>query len=314
MTETPTSSKRLRPIAAGLLMTGALALAGTAAGAAEPAPAAAVQLAKVCATADDGQPGWTAPAPPARVHGETWYVGTCGITALLITSEKGHVLVDGGPAEAAPLIAANIGKLGFRLTDVRWIVSSHEHWDHVGALAELKAMTGAKIAAVPVAAQALTAGKSHAEDPQGASAKDFAPVTVDRVLRDGETLDAGPPRLTAHITPAHAPGSASWTWRSCVGDDCRTIAYADSATIISDEGYRFSDHADRTAAARDGLAKIGALPCDILITPHPGASDLFARLTGGKPLVDREACRAYVAKAEARFAQRLADEAKVPVQ
>lgn len=294
----------------GLGFAGVLALASAPpAHARETAADDSDRLAAHCARAGDGRESWSAPAPPARLYGNTYYVGTCGITVLLVTSPRGHVLLDGGPAAAAPLVAANITKLGFRLKDVRWIVSSHEHWDHVGALAELKRLTGAKVAAVPLAAPVLTSGKANADDPQHATADDFAPVRVDRILAGGEELVVGPLRLTAHVTPAHAPGSASWSWTSCAGKACRAIAYADSATIISADGYRFTEHPDRVAAARAGLAAIAALPCDILVTPHPGASDLFTRLAGGAPLIDDQACRAYAQRAGERFAQRLADEA-----
>lgn len=247
-------------------------------------------------------------APPARIHGGTFYVGTCGISAVLVTSDQGHVLIDGGVAEAAPLVAANIVKLDFKLADVRWIVSSHEHWDHVAALAELQRLTGARVAALPIAAEVLSSGKAHADDPQRTIADDFPPVSVDRVLSDGEVIEVGAIRMTAHATPAHAPGSASWTWQSCAGSDCRTIAYADSATIISSDDYRFSDHPARIAEARKGLALIGALPCDVLVTPHPEASNLFPRMEGKAALIDAEACRTYADAAQTRFASRLADE------
>lgn len=266
-------------------------------------------LAQSCGDKGDSPEGWATAAPPASIFGDTWYVGTCGIAAVLVTSDAGHILLDGGVAEAAPLVAANIEKLGFKLSDVQWIVSSHEHWDHVAALAELKRLTGAKVAALPIAAQVLTSGKAHADDPQREIAQDFAPVQVDRVLRYGEAIAVGALQITAHATPAHAPGSASWTWRSCAGGDCRTIAYADSATLISSDSYRFSDHPKRIAEAREGLARIKALPCDILVTPHPGASNLFARMAGNAPLIDADACKAYADGAETRFAARLAQEA-----
>ena len=274
----------------------------------EPAPPPAADLAKACA-GQEGRQGWAAAAPPAHVFGNTWYVGTCGITALLVTSDRGHVLVDGGVPSAAPLVAANIEKLGFRLRDVRWIVSSHEHDDHAGALAELRRLTGAKVAAVETAAPVLATGKPRDDDPQRAVASDFAPVTVDRVLRGGEELEAGSLRLTAYATPAHSPGSTSWTWRSCAKAECRTVTYADSATVISADDYRFTDHPERIAAVRQGLARIKSLPCDIMINPHPEAGDLFARLSGGQPLGDPQACRRYGEQAEARFADRLAKEA-----
>jgi metallo-beta-lactamase class B len=260
------------------------------------------------ATACHGRDGYTDAAPPTRIFGDTWYVGTCGISAILITSDQGHVLIDGGPAAAAPLVAANIEKLGFHLRDVRWIVSSHEHDDHVGALAELKRLTGAKFAALDSVAPQLAAGKVREDDPQHAIANAFPPVAVDRILNDREDFRFGPLQLSVRSTPAHTAGSASWTWQSCDVTRCRTIAYADSATVISADDYRFTDHPDRVAAVRTGLARIGELPCDILITPHPGASDLLDRLSARKPLSDPEACRRYAAAAGERFAARLAKE------
>ncbi len=265
-------------------------------------------VAASCNGLPEGAQSWAAAAPPTHIHGQTYYVGTCGITALLITSDEGHILLDGGPEEAAPLILANIGELGFKPGDIRWIVSSHEHWDHVGSFAGLKRLTGAKVAALPAAAEVLRSGKPHPDDPQHAIAEPITPVKVDRVLANGEVLELDNIRLTVHATPAHAPGSTSWTWQSCSGSDCKTIAYADSATIISDDAYRFSDNPNRVSEAREGLARISALPCDILITPHPGASNLFQRIVGNADLIDAQACRTYSKVAESRFAVRLAKE------
>ena len=141
-----------------------------------------------------------------------------------------------------------------------------------------------------------------------AIAKPFAPIAVDRRLRDGEELHVGDLRITVHATPAHSAGSASWTWRSCVKGRCRPTTYADSATVISADDYRFRDHPDRVAAARRGLAKIGALPCGILMTPHPSASNLFERIAGREPLIDAKACAAYADGATKRMDARLASE------
>ncbi|MFT4025839.1 MAG: subclass B3 metallo-beta-lactamase [Novosphingobium sp.] len=260
------------------------------------------------ATACHGRNGYADAAPPTRVFGDTWYVGTCGITALLVTSDQGHVLIDGGPAAAAPLVAANIEKLGFKLKDVKWIVSSHEHDDHVGALAELKRLTGAKIAALDSVAPQLAAGKPRNDDPQSAIANPFPPIMVDRVLFDRDDLRVGPLVLSVRSTPAHSAGSASWTWQSCDVTRCARMTYADSATVISADGFRFSDDGDRVRAIREGLKRIGELPCGILITPHPGASNLFARMAAKAPLEDAAACAAYGKAAEERFAERLAKE------
>ncbi len=263
------------------------------------------------ATACKGRDGWADAAPPAHLFGNTWYVGTCGITAILITGNQGHVLIDGGVPEAAPLVLANIKAAGFKPKDVRWILSTHEHFDHAGALAAIQRATGARVAALPASAEVLESGKADAADPQFGQLDAFPAVHVDKRLTDGERVTLGNITLTAHATPSHAAGSTSWTWRSC--DDagkCLNIAYADSVSAISVKSYRFTDHPDRIAAVRQGYARIAALPCDLLISPHPGASDLFARLAGTSPLVDPTACRAYAAAATTRFDQRLSDEGK----
>lgn len=259
-------------------------------------------------TACQGKDGWSDPAPPARVFGNVYHVGTCGITALLVASDEGHVLIDTGPANAAPQIAANITALGFKLGDVKWIVSSHEHHDHVGGVAELKRLTGAQLASSTLARSALESGKTDWRDPQAGSIEGFPGTKVDRVLKDGEHLILGPIDLTIHTTPGHAPGSTTWSWRSCEGRDCRSIVYADSTSAVSGDHYRFSRQPVYVSAFRRSLDKIAALDCDILITPHPGASAFHERLAGTKPLVDPQACRRYAATAGQALEKRLAEE------
>ncbi len=270
-----------------------------------PRPGASRNIAAACA----GRDGWADPAPPARVFGATYFVGTCGITALLVETPMGLVLVDGGVPEAAPLVLANIRKLGFSPRQVRWIVSSHEHFDHVGALAAIQHATGAEVVAGTWQAALLRSGQPAADDPQAPTLKPFAGLRVERELASGASIVLGGTVFTVTATPAHSPGSASWSWRTCEGAVCRTVAYADSVTAISADGYRFADHPVRVSAVRAGLMAVAALPCDVLVTPHPAASDLLPRLSGTAPLFDPAACRAYAAAAGARFDKRLAEEA-----
>lgn len=255
-----------------------------------------------------GKDGWSDPAPPVKVFANVYYVGTCGITALLVASDQGHVLLDAGTAEAAPQVAANIRALGFKLEDVEWIVSSHEHFDHAGGLAELKRLTGARFAASPLAAAALERGTPDWRDPQLGSIRDFAAVKVDRIMRDGEHLTLGPLDLTMHTTPGHAPGSTSWTWRSCEGSACRDMTYIDSVSAVSSDTYKFSQQRVYVDAFARSLGKIAGLPCEVLITPHPSASGLFDRLAGKKPLADADACFNYALAGQATLEQRLKDE------
>jgi metallo-beta-lactamase class B len=256
-----------------------------------------------------GKEGWSDPAPPARIHGQTYYVGTCGITAILIMTPKGHVLIDGGPAEAGPLVAANIRKVGARLRDVKLILASHEHHDHVGGLATLQKLSGAIVRAGPAATPVLASGKIARIDPQYGLLKPFAPVRTGRPLRDGRDVGIGSIGLTPHFTPGHAPGGTSWTWRSCEKGRCITLAYADSLSAVSADGYRFRDHPERSAALKSSFATVRKLDCDLLLTPHPSASGLFERMAGIEPLMDRNACSAYASRGAAGLEARLAKEA-----
>jgi len=272
--------------------------------------AADAPSAKACA--DDA--GWNDPATPLRVHGNTWYVGTCGISALLVTSDAGHILIDAATPQAGPQILANIRALGFKPEDVRAIVFSHEHYDHAGSLAELQRATGAPVYARAPAIGTLKRGTPDRSDPQLEVSEPIAPVERVITLADDGIVRVGSLALQAVASPGHTPGGTSWTWRSCEGDACHQMVYADSLTAISDDVYRYSDeraHPGYVAAFRDTLARIAALDCDVLITPHPSASQLWSRIGPGAhaPLSDTNACRAYAKTATQRLDKRLADEA-----
>jgi metallo-beta-lactamase class B len=258
-----------------------------------------------------GKDGWSDPAPPVRIFDDTYDVGTCGITVVLVVGDRGAVVIDSGPVAAAPLVAANIERLGLRLRDVKLILSTHEHGDHAGGLAELRRRTGATMVARAAERASIESGIMAKDDPQRDGDKpDHPGVPVDRVLREGEVVRLGALQLTPHATPGHAPGGTSWTWRSCEGTVCRSIAFADSLSAVSTDGYRFSDHPNRLAALRASFRTVAALPCDIVVTPHPVASDLYARLDGKAALVDPRGCARLAADSAAKLDERLRTEAK----
>ncbi len=273
-----------------------------------PALAAEATAASAKACADDA--GWDDPATPFRIHGNTWFVGTCGISALLLASDGGHVLIDGGTEKGASLILANIRTLGFDPRDVKLILNTHEHSDHAGGLAGLQRATGADVVVRAPSLAVLKRGKSDRSDPQFLVLSPLPAVTRLRTVEDGEVLSVGDIRLTAHATPGHSPGGTSWTWTSCAESDCRRIAYVDSLSAISDKTFRFSRHADYVATFRNTLRTVAALPCDVLLTPHPGASDMWSRLgpLATKPLSEPDACKTYADNAGTRLETRLAEE------
>ncbi|NUQ17577.1 MAG: subclass B3 metallo-beta-lactamase [Sphingomonas sp.] len=250
------------------------------------------------------------PAPPVRIFGNTYFVGTCGISSILITDPAGDILIDGGTEKDAPLIAANIRRLGFRVMDVRYLLFSHEHADHVGGLAELQRLTGAQLIASPAAAPVLNSGLPGKDDPQAGLKLTFPPAHVDRIVNEGEQVRVGNTVLIALATPGHTPGALTWHWGSCQGGVCRQIVYADSLTAVSDKTYRFSDHPQYVELFRSSIAKIATLPCDILLTPHPSASDMVSRL-GRASVENSNACRDYAAQLTKQLNERLAKEAAV---
>lgn len=265
----------------------------------------AQQWAQTCREFDD----WDKPAPPYRIHGSTYYVGTCGIAAILIAGDGGHILIDSGTEKGADVVMQNIRKLGFRLNEVASILHSHEHFDHVGGHAKLRAATGAHVHASPEAAKVLPTGEDHPDDPQFGMHEPMAPVQVDVIVPSGQSVRTENASAMAIATPGHTPGALSWTWQSCEADgsDCRQIVYADSLSPISSETYRFSDHPDYLAAFREGLGRLAATPCDILLTPHPSASQMVKRAASGS-FVGGMSCGEYAASITARLDQRLAEE------
>ena len=280
------------------------ALALAAAPATGPAPIAEWQ--KQCA----GKDGWSDPAPPIRIYGNTYNVGTCGIVVILVIGPQGHVLIDGATTAAVPGIAANVKRLGLRMRDIKWLLNSHEHTDHAAGLAALKRLTKARLAARAPAVRSLTTGKTDPGDPQAGLIDDFAPVRVDRVIRDGEQIKVGKLALTAHATPGHTAGGTSWSWRACKGYICWRTLFADSISAPSRDGYRFTDHPERVAPYRKTFATLAAHGCDILVTPHPAASNLIDRLAGKAPLINHGACVAYPERGRIALDKRLADVAK----
>lgn len=240
-------------------------------------------------------PEWHTPREAFHLLGNTWYVGTQSITVLLVRGDGGSVLIDTGVPKSAASILRNIEAAGVKPADIEVILTSHAHLDHVGALAQLKEATGARVLASPGSKELMQRGGLR--DLHFGDRIPYPPVDVDATLADGEVVRVGELAFTAHFTPAHTPGSTSWTWSETVDGKPVTVAYVDSVTA---PGYRLVGHADYPGIVEDfrkGFAAIRALPCDVLITPHPEASSLFER-AGRGALVDATACRAYADRGE----------------
>lgn len=256
---------------------------------------------------------WKAPQAPVRIFGNVYYVGARGVSAILITSPEGHVLLDAPMAENVALLAGNITALGFRIADVKLILNSHAHFDHAGAIAELQRLSGARVAVRAPSERVLAQGRSGPDDPQFGVVPDMPPVGSVTTVAGGETLRVGPLALTAHATAGHTPGGTSWTWRSCQDGRCLDMVYADSLTAASADGFLFTRSTQYPTVLRDfdaSFSTIAALPCDVLLTPHPEVSNLWQRIArrdqgDADALIDRAACSRLADSARAALRVRL---------
>lgn len=260
---------------------------------------------------------WNKQIKPFNVYGNTWYVGVEGLSALLVTSKHGHILLDGGLPQSASIIEANIKALGFRIEDVKFILNSHAHWDHSGGIPALQRTSGAIVVASASSAEGLKSGTNVAADPQF-QANPVVHVTKlnkVKVVQEGEAIKLGTLTLSAHMTPGHTPGSTTWTWMSCEGQRCLNVVYADSLNPAASGDFKFSGKGnapDISSSFAASIAKVAALKCDIVISVHPGFTDILekaaARTAQNNPFIDSEGCRAYAADASARLLARLATE------
>ncbi|WP_426115556.1 subclass B3 metallo-beta-lactamase [Massilia sp. PWRC2] len=274
----------------------------------------ALTVSALPALADD----WNAPQEPFAIYGNTYYVGVRGLSSVLITSPDGHILIDGGTPQSPVQIVAHIRQLGFKVEDIKFILNSHQHFDHAGGIAELQKLSGATVLTSKAGAAVLTSGVADKADPQYSNLPAMAPIARVRALADGDVVKLGSLQVTAHYTPGHAPGGVSWTWQAREGTRSASMVFADSLSAFAAKPFRYSGSASYPQARADlerSIALIAALPCDILIAAHPELGDLWTRkdkqtTLGHAAFIDSAACRTYAAKGQARLLTLLKEEAK----
>ncbi|MFD0740445.1 subclass B3 metallo-beta-lactamase [Lysobacter koreensis] len=247
---------------------------------------------------------WRQPVPPFRIAERTWYIGTAGLSALLVKTEAGAVLIDGGMPQAADMLLRRMADLGVAPGELKLILHSHAHADHAGPLAAVQRATGARLLSNAESAVLLARGGSN--DLHFGDGMLYPVPRVDRLLMDGEVVELGGMRFTVHFTPAHTPGSMSWTWEDNSTDETRTgqrggkplrIAYVDS---VSAPGYELIENPRYPRIVDDyrrGFAAVRALPCDLLLTPHPDASG-WAPADPAASHPSPMTCDAYAERAE----------------
>lgn len=269
-----------------------------------PVPAA---LKTTCKSLDD----WNEPSYARHIYGNTWYVGTCGISVVLIATTQGHVLIDSAPAEVSAAVRQNILSLGVNLHDIKTILLTHEHHDHMGGVASMQKATRAKVLSRSNVVDVLKSGKNDSRDPQFNELRGFDPIANVHAFVDNGTIQIGKTRIQHIPMPGHAPGGSGWAWQECEKSICKNLVFADSLGSISDDSYRYSAPNSLANALKESSARLAKTACDILITGHGTASDLLARLDGEKPLIDDKACVSYAESGALRLENRLKKEMEV---
>ena len=240
------------------------------------------------------------PVPPFHIIGNIYYVGASDIASYLIVTRHGDILLDGGFVETAPQIEANIRTLGFKLSDVKILLNSHEHLDHAGGLAELKRLTHARLVAMAQEVRTLESGKS------------FPAVTPDRIIHDGSTVTLGGVTLTAHLTPGHTPGCTTWTMLTKDNGKPYHVVFVGSASVLPN--YKLIDRPG-SPATYPGIEAdyektfrvLKSLPCDVFLGAHGSFYSLvqkreaMSKHPAQNPFIDPAGYQAYVAHAEAAF-------------
>lgn len=262
-----------------------------------------------------GNADWEKPQTPLKLYGDTYFVGTGGLSLVLIDTGDGLILIDGALPQTVEATKANIRQLGFRVEDIRYILNTEAHYDHSGGLAALARDSGAEVITSPVGVAALRTGRVDAHDPQASDIPEHPPVPNARGIEDGQAVRLGDTAVTAVFTPGHTPGSVSWTWKTCEGETCVDVVFASSLNAVANGAFTYRAHPEVTATLRASIDRVEALPCDLLISAHPdnsGGDVKIAALQAGatpNPFLDASACRAYAERARGRLQARLDREA-----
>jgi metallo-beta-lactamase class B len=257
---------------------------------------------------------WNRPVEPFKIAGNIYYVGANEITAYLITTPEGHILLDSGFKETVPQIMANVAKLGFRMKDIKFLLNSQAHYDHAAGLADLKRQTTAELLASVEDAKLLARGGK--EDPNFGDRFLFEPVNANKTFNDGWKLKLGGTTMTANITAGHTPGCTTWTTVVNEGGKQLNAIFVCSTTA---PGYLLVNNARYPTIAQDferTFKRMRELKVDIFLSAHASQFDLAEKIEslrkdpGSNPFIDPEGYRRFIEGSEKAFRDRLAEQSK----
>lgn len=219
---------------------------------------------------------WNQPVEPFRIVGNIYYVGASDIASYLITSPRGHILLDGGFVETAPMIRDNIRKLGFKPEDVKYLINSHAHFDHAAGLVQLQKWTGAKF--VASRADGALIARGGRADFAWDNKYLFPALRPDRIIADGEVLSVGDVTMTAHLTPGHTKGCTTWTTQVEENGRRYHVVFICSTSVPGYKLVHNTKYPNIVDDYRYSFAKLKRLPCDVFLGPHGSFFDLKKKM------------------------------------
>lgn len=258
---------------------------------------------------------WHEPFPPHRIADNLYYVGSRGLASYLVTTSEGHILVNACFERTVPMIRASVEQLGFKIADVKIILSSHAHDDHVEGLGLMREITKAGVFAMEGDAEVIRTGGAG----QYLYTNRWRPCPIDRILKDGDKVTLENATLTAHFTPGHTRGCTTWTMVAHDSGKPRQVVIIGSPNV--NPGYQLANNQAYPKIAADyerTFQVLKALPCDIFLGAHGGYYEMenkYAKLKAGaatNPFVDPEGYRAYVEDRERSFLETLKKQSQIP--
>jgi metallo-beta-lactamase class B len=270
----------------------------------------ATTLSLALAWAAVGQADWYEPFPGHKVVGNVYYVGSKDLASYLITTPEGHILINSGFEETVPLIQKSVESLGLEMRDIKLLLASHAHSDHVAGHARMKELTGAKVHVMRGDDGVIASG---GKGQYLYTDSRWTPCPVDRVLEDGDEVKLGGVALVARRTPGHTRGCTTWTWRVADGGKDFDVVVIGSPNV--NPGYRLVGNEDYPEIADDFATTfrvLKSLPCDVFLGAHGGYYGMVAKYEranrggGVDPFVAPEGYRDYVGQKEKAFLDTLA--------
>jgi metallo-beta-lactamase class B len=257
-------------------------------------------------------PAWTNPYPAFHIIGPLYGVGTEDLSAFLITTDEGHILVNTGLAGSIDIIRDNMDSLGYRLEDIRILLTTQSHFDHTADLAAIKEASGARMLATAKDARVLEDG--GLSDPHFGGEVSFDPIEVDEIIGEGDIIELGELRLMVHEHPGHTEGSSSYTFT--VNENGRDYRVGIMNMGSINAGKRLLDDPTYDGVAADfayTYATQKTMPVDIWVASHAAQYGLHDKYRPGQAyspdtFVDPEGLLRAVEALEKAFLDQLSDE------